>query len=133
MKKRRRCSGVRRARKVEFQRRMKAETRGGILTRKPRRWDDVAAITETMRSKEHAHDYRYFPEPDLMPFQPTEAWLEEVSRRVGELPLARKQRFMRDYQFSAPDAQTFLWVVPLGTYFESIPKKAKNPQHRAKC
>ena len=52
--------------------------------------------------KEHAHDYRYFPEPDLMPFEPTEAWLAEVRKRVVELPLARKQRFMRDYQLPAP-------------------------------
>src|SRR6266851_4962074 len=63
-----------------------------------------------------------------MPFQPTEAWLEEVSRRVVELPLARKQRFMRDYQLPAPDAQTFVWDVPLGNYFEGIARQSKNPK-----
>jgi aspartyl-tRNA(Asn)/glutamyl-tRNA(Gln) amidotransferase subunit B len=84
-----------------------------------------------MRTKEHAHDYRYFPEPDLMPFQPTETWLEEVSRRVVELPLTRKQRFMRDYQLPAPDAQTFVWDVPLGAYFEGIARQAKNPKAAA--
>ena len=84
-----------------------------------------------MRTKEHAHDYRYFPEPDLMPFQPTEAWLGEVSRRVVELPLARKQRFMRDYQLPAPDAQTFVWDVPLGNCFESIAERAKHPKAAA--
>src|SRR5438132_1477494 len=70
----------------------------GKLMQSTRRWDDAAGMTEEMRTKEHAHDYRYFPEPDLMPFQPTEAWLEDVSSRVVELPLARKHRFMRDYQ-----------------------------------
>jgi len=69
--------------------------------------DDVAGITEEMRTKEHAHDYRYFPEPDLMPMAPTDEWLAEVKSRVVELPLARKQRFMRDYQLPAPDAETF--------------------------
>jgi aspartyl-tRNA(Asn)/glutamyl-tRNA(Gln) amidotransferase subunit B len=93
-----------------------------------RRWDDAAGITEEMRTKEHAHDYRYFPEPDLMPFEPTEAWLEEVSKRVVELPLARKQRFMRDYQLPAGDAQTFVWDKALGNYFEGIAKSAKNPK-----
>jgi aspartyl-tRNA(Asn)/glutamyl-tRNA(Gln) amidotransferase subunit B len=81
-----------------------------------------------MRTKEHAHDYRYFPEPDLMPFEPTEAWLEEVSKRVVELPLARKQRFMKDYQLPAGDAQTFVWDKALGNYFEGIAKQAKNPK-----
>ena len=71
-----------------------------------------------------------FPEPDLMPFEPTDAWLEEVQARVVELPLARKQRFMRDYQLPASDAQTFVWDVPLGNYFEGIARQAKNPKGR---
>ena len=66
-----------------------------------------------------------------MPFAPTEQWLAEVSRRVVELPLARKQRFMRDYQLPAADAQTFVWDVPLGNYFEAIAKQAKNPKAAA--
>jgi aspartyl-tRNA(Asn)/glutamyl-tRNA(Gln) amidotransferase subunit B len=81
-----------------------------------------------MRTKEQAHDYRYFPEPDLMPVAPTDDWLADVQKRVVELPLARKQRFMRDYQLPAPDAQTFVWDVPLGNYFEPIAKKSKNPK-----
>jgi aspartyl-tRNA(Asn)/glutamyl-tRNA(Gln) amidotransferase subunit B len=84
-----------------------------------------------MRTKEYAHDYRYFPEPDLMPFEPAEAWLAEVRKRVVELPLARKQRFMRDYQLPASDAQTFVWDVPLGNYFEGIASRAKNPKAAA--
>ena len=99
--------------------RSKCSSKGGKLIQSTRRWDDAAGITEEMRTKEHAHDYRYFPEPDLMPFEPTASWLQEVSSRVVELPLARKQRFMRDYQLPASDAQTFVWDKPLGDYFET--------------
>jgi aspartyl-tRNA(Asn)/glutamyl-tRNA(Gln) amidotransferase subunit B len=88
----------------------------------------VGGITETMRSKEMAHDYRYFPEPDLMPFQPNATWLEEVRRRVVELPLAKKQRLIREYQLPASDAQTFVWDRALGDYFEGLARKAKNPK-----
>src|SRR4051812_43446192 len=54
-----------------------------------------------------------------MPFTPTDGWLKKVTARVVELPLARKQRFMVKYQLPAPDAQTFVWDVPLGKFFES--------------
>jgi aspartyl-tRNA(Asn)/glutamyl-tRNA(Gln) amidotransferase subunit B len=121
-------SGVRKALEYEIPRQIDALKKGGKLIQSTRRWDDVAGITEEMRTKEHAHDYRYFPDPDLMPFTPTEPWLEEISRRVVELPLARKQRFMRDYQLPAADAQTFVWDVPLGSYFEGIAKQSKNPK-----
>jgi aspartyl-tRNA(Asn)/glutamyl-tRNA(Gln) amidotransferase subunit B len=121
-------SGVRRALKHEIPRQIEVVSKGGKLVQSTRRWDDDAGITEEMRTKEHAHDYRYFPEPDLMPFQPTEKWLEEVSKRVVELPLARKQRFMKEYQLPASDAQTFVWDMPLGHYFESIAKQSKNPK-----
>jgi len=124
-------SGVRKALEYEIPRQTEVLRKGGKLIQSTRRWDDTAGVTEEMRTKEHAHDYRYFPEPDLMPFQPTEAWLAEVQKRVVELPLARKQRFMRDYQLPASDAQTFVWDMPLGNYFESIAKKAKNPKAAA--
>jgi aspartyl-tRNA(Asn)/glutamyl-tRNA(Gln) amidotransferase subunit B len=121
-------SGVRRALEYEIPRQIEVVSKGGKLIQSTRRWDDVAGITEEMRTKENAHDYRYFPEPDLMPFEPTEKWLEEVSARVVELPLARKQRFMRDYQLPASDAQTFVWDVPLGNYFDSVARSSKNPK-----
>src|SRR5262245_31536931 len=121
-------SGVRKALEYEIPRQISVVKGGGKLMQSTRRWDDVAGMTEEMRTKEHAHDYRYFPEPDLMPFQPTERWLEEVSNRVVELPLARKQRFMRDYQLPASDAQTFVWDKDLGNYFEQAAKGAKNPK-----
>jgi aspartyl-tRNA(Asn)/glutamyl-tRNA(Gln) amidotransferase subunit B len=121
-------SGVRRALEYEIPRQMDVIAKGGQLAQETRRWDDVGGITETMRSKEMAHDYRYFPDPDLMPFEPTPLWLDEVSRRVVELPLAEKQRLMRDYQLPASDAQTFVWDAALGNYFESLACQTKNPK-----
>jgi aspartyl-tRNA(Asn)/glutamyl-tRNA(Gln) amidotransferase subunit B len=121
-------SGVRKALEYEIPRQIEILKRGGTLVQSTRRWDDVAGITEEMRTKEDAHDYRYFPDPDLLPLQPTEAWLAAVSARVVELPLARKQRFMRDYQLPAGDAEVFKNDVPLGDYFERLAGKSKNPK-----
>src|SRR5579883_219468 len=121
-------SGVRKALEYEIPRQIEVLGKGGKLLQSTRRWDDATGTTEEMRSKEQAHDYRYFPEPDLMPFEPTESWLAQVSQRVVELPLARKQRFMRQYQLPVADAQTFVWDVPLGAYFEKVAGAAKNPK-----
>jgi len=121
-------SGVRRALDYEIPRQIAAVKRGEKLIQSTRRWDDEAGITDEMRTKEHAHDYRYFPDPDLMPLAPTDAWLAEVKSRVVELPLARKQRFMREYQLPAPDAESFVNDVPLGNYFENLAKQSKNPK-----
>jgi len=121
-------SGVRRALEYEIPRQIEVVKAGGKLIQSTRRWDDVAGVTEEMRTKESAHDYRYFPDPDLMPLAPTEAWLAEVQSRMVELPLARKQRFMRDYQLPRPDADTFVNDVPLGDYFEQIAGQSKNPK-----
>jgi aspartyl-tRNA(Asn)/glutamyl-tRNA(Gln) amidotransferase subunit B len=121
-------SGVRRALEYEIPRQIEVVKAGGKLIQSTRRWDDVAGVTEEMRTKEHAHDYRYFPDPDLMPLAPTDAWLAEVKSRVVELPLARKRRFMRDYQLPMGDADTFVNDAPLGNYFEGIAKKSKNPK-----
>jgi aspartyl-tRNA(Asn)/glutamyl-tRNA(Gln) amidotransferase subunit B len=121
-------SGVRCALEYEIPRQIAAVKRGEKLIQSTRRWNDVAGITEEMRTKEHAHDYRYFPDPDLMPLAPTDEWLAEVKSRVVELPLARKLRFMREYQLPKPDAETFVNDVPLGNYFEGIAKQSKNPK-----
>jgi aspartyl-tRNA(Asn)/glutamyl-tRNA(Gln) amidotransferase subunit B len=121
-------SGARKALDYEIPRQIEVLAKGGKLVQSTRRWDDLAGLTEEMRTKEDAHDYRYFPEPDLMPFAPDDAWLAAVQARVVELPLARKQRFIRDYQLPAPDAETFKDDVPLGSYFETIAKQSKNPK-----
>ena len=119
-------SGVRRAAEYEIARQIGVVSKGGKLIQSTRRWDDVAGITEEMRTKENAHDYRYFPEPDLMPFEPTDEWLAEVKSRMVELPRARKARFMGDYQLPAGDAEVFKSNVALGNYFELVAKQAKN-------
>jgi aspartyl-tRNA(Asn)/glutamyl-tRNA(Gln) amidotransferase subunit B len=119
-------SGVRRAAEYEIARQIEVVSKGGKLVQSTRRWDDVAGITEEMRTKENAHDYRYFPEPDMMPLAPTDAWLAEVKAQVIELPIARKQRFMRDYQLPAGDAEVFKSNVALGNYFEGLAKQSKN-------
>ena len=121
-------SGVRKALEYEIRRQIEVLNAGGKLAQSTRRWDDTAGVTGEMRTKEHAHDYRYFPEPDLMPFEPTDQWLDQVRKRMVELPLARKQRFMRDYHLPAPDAQAFVRDVPLGDYFEGIARRSKNPK-----
>jgi len=121
-------SGVRRAAEYEIQRQIDVVKRGEKLIQSTRRWDDVAGITEQMRTKEDAHDYRYFPEPDMMPLAPTDAWLAEVKALVVELPITRKLRLMRDYQIPAGDAEVFKSNLALGTYFEAIAKQAKNPK-----
>ncbi len=121
-------SGVRKALEYEIPRQIGVLKNGGKLIQSTRRWEDGVGVTEEMRTKEHAHDYRYFPEPDLMPFEPTDAWIAEVKAREVELPLARKQRFMRDYQLPSADAQTFVWDAPLGDYFAGIAKLTKNPK-----
>jgi aspartyl-tRNA(Asn)/glutamyl-tRNA(Gln) amidotransferase subunit B len=121
-------SGARRALEYEIPRQIEAVRRGEKLRQETRRWDDVAGVTEPMRSKEDAHDYRYFPEPDLMPFAPTDAWLAGVKARVPELPLARKLRFMRDYALPAGDAEVFKDNVPLGNFFEAAARDFKNPK-----
>jgi aspartyl-tRNA(Asn)/glutamyl-tRNA(Gln) amidotransferase subunit B len=112
-------SGVRRALEYEIPRQIEAVRRGEKLIQSTRRWDDVAGITEQMRTKEDAHDYRYFPDPDLMPSAPDDAWLASVKSRVVELPLARKQRLAREFHITPYDAGVLAQNPALGNYFEN--------------
>jgi aspartyl-tRNA(Asn)/glutamyl-tRNA(Gln) amidotransferase subunit B len=121
-------SGVRRALEYEIPRQIEAVKRGESLRQETRRWDDVAGITEPMRSKEDAHDYRYFPEPDLMPFAPTDEWLAEVRSRVPELPRARKLRLMRDFGLPDGDAEVLTDNLPLGHFFEAAAAGYRHPK-----
>lgn len=121
-------SGVRRALAYEIPRQIAVLQSGGQLIQSTRRWDDAAGITEEMRTKEDAHDYRYFPDPDLMPLAPDDAWLAGVKSQVIELPLARKQRFMQDYGLPATDAEVFKHDPELGNYFEALARQAKHPK-----
>ncbi len=119
-------SGVRRAVTYEIRRQTDVLGGGGTLSQETRRWDDDTGVTEMMRTKEMAHDYRYFADPDLMPFAPSAEWRSEVRGRVVELPLARKRRFMKEYQLPAGDAEVFKNDVGLGEYFERVAAQSKN-------
>ncbi len=121
-------SGARKALDYEIERQTEVVSNGGTIKQATWRWDDVTESTEEMRSKEDSHDYRYFPCPDLMPLEPEAAWLADVRTRMVELPLARKQRFVTDYQLPEGDAETFKNDVPLGDYFEGIAKHSRHPK-----
>jgi aspartyl-tRNA(Asn)/glutamyl-tRNA(Gln) amidotransferase subunit B len=84
-----------------------------------------------MRSKEQAHDYRYFPEPDLLPLVVDEKWREEIRRTLPELPEARRKRMMGDYGITAGDAHTLTLTKSLADQFESAAKAAQNPKRVA--
>jgi aspartyl-tRNA(Asn)/glutamyl-tRNA(Gln) amidotransferase subunit B len=119
-------SGVRRALEHEIPRQIEAVRRGEKLRQETRRWDDEAGITEAMRSKEDAHDYRYFPDPDLLPLVPEPGWLAAVRALVPELPLARKQRYMREHGLPAGDAEVLKSNAALGGFFESAARGYPN-------
>ena len=95
---------------------------GGTITQETRLWDSKEQRTYGMRSKEFAHDYRYFPEPDLLPLVITEGWKEEVRRTLPELPEARKQRFIREYALPGYDAAQLTSSKALADYFEQAAK-----------
>ena len=121
-------SGVRRALEYEIPRQIEVLKKGGKLIQSTRRWDDAAGITEEMRTKEHAHDYRYFPDPDLMPFAADGrlAGGGEIAR--GGTAAGAQAAVHARLQLPAPDAETFKYDVPLGNYFEGIAKQSKNPK-----
>jgi aspartyl-tRNA(Asn)/glutamyl-tRNA(Gln) amidotransferase subunit B len=123
-------SGVRRALAFELERQTEALRRGENLQQETRGWDDVAGQTFVMRTKESAHDYRYFPDPDLVPVR-TDVLVEEVRRRVPELPAARRRRFVEQYQVSAYDAGVLADDLALARYFETAARSAKKPKNIA--
>ena len=121
-------SGVRRAARYEIGRQLEVIESGGELIQETRRWDDDAGITESMRTKEDAHDYRYFPDPDLMPHRPSEEGLAAVREGMVELPLARKRRFTTSFQLPESDAEVLVADARLGDYFEEVSGGGKNPK-----
>jgi aspartyl-tRNA(Asn)/glutamyl-tRNA(Gln) amidotransferase subunit B len=120
-------SGVRRALAFEIDRQVDVLERGGKLQQETRRWDDDLGETLLMRTKESAHDYRYFPDPDLMPVR-TETFLEEVRRRLPELPWDKRERFVAEYGLSDYDAAVLADDRELSAYFESGAKGAHRPK-----
>ncbi len=77
---------------------------GGVVEQETRLFDSAKGVTRSMRTKEEAHDYRYFPDPDLLPLELTQAYVDDLKAHLPELPDAKRQRFMRDYKLSAYDA-----------------------------
>ncbi|MFZ4115362.1 MAG: Asp-tRNA(Asn)/Glu-tRNA(Gln) amidotransferase subunit GatB [Chthoniobacterales bacterium] len=110
-------SGVRRALTFEIQRQIEILSRGGTLSQETRRWDDDRGETTLMRVKESAHDYRYFPDPDLLPIH-TEELVAEAQKRMPELPQAKCARLIADYELSPYDAAVLTEDHALVTYFE---------------
>jgi aspartyl-tRNA(Asn)/glutamyl-tRNA(Gln) amidotransferase subunit B len=123
-------SGVRRALAHEIQRQTEAAERGEKLEQETRGWDDAAGKTFLMRTKEYAHDYRYFADPDLVPVK-TEALLAEVRARLPELPRAKRERFVRQYEVTPYDAGVLADDLALANYFEMAAKGARKPKNVA--
>src|SRR5205809_4319340 len=121
-------SGVRRALAFEIQRQTEALQRGEKLQQETRGWDDATGETFLMRTKESAHDYRYFPDPDLVPVK-SEVLLAEARARVPELPKAKRARFIEQYQITPYDAGVLADDVDLARYFEIAAKGAKKPKN----
>ena len=87
--------------------------------------------TYSMRSKEQAHDYRYFPEPDLPPLIVSAAWKAEIKPPMPELPEARRKRMVAEYEITAQDAQTLTVTRSFADQFETAAKQAKSPRRVA--
>lgn len=92
---------------------------GGRVVQETRHWDATAKRTSSLRSKEEAHDYRYFPEPDMVPFEFSEEFVEEIRGRLPELPDARRARFIADYGLSSHDASVLTGDLEMADFFES--------------
>ncbi|HEX8294661.1 MAG TPA: Asp-tRNA(Asn)/Glu-tRNA(Gln) amidotransferase subunit GatB [Chthoniobacteraceae bacterium] len=120
-------SAVRRAIAFEIERQTAAAQRGEKLVQSTRRWDDDAAQTYEMRSKESAHDYRYFPDPDLLPVK-TSAFMPEVRARRPELPAEKRARFVADFGVTDYDANVLASEKPLADYFDAAARGAKKPK-----
>ena len=123
-------SGVRRALAYEIRRQTGILERGDRMQQETRGWDDAAGETFLMRTKEFAHDYRYFPDPDLVPVK-TDVLVSEMRTRVPELPKAKRRRFVERYQVSPYDAAVLANDLELATYFEAAVKDAKKPKNIA--
>ncbi|MGH9898343.1 MAG: Asp-tRNA(Asn)/Glu-tRNA(Gln) amidotransferase subunit GatB, partial [Pyrinomonadaceae bacterium] len=119
---------MQRAIDYEIERHIKVLESGGRITQQTLLWDDKANVTRPMRSKEEAHDYRYFPEPDLPPLIVTEEFVEQIKSEMPELPDARRDRFVQDYKLSFNDAAQLISELALANYFEKVAEVSSNPR-----
>ena len=122
---------IRAALEYEIERQIEIVEGGGRVVQETRLWNANEGRTYAMRSKEQAHDYRYFPEPDLPPLVVDEQWKSEIASRMPELPEARRTRMVAEYGISEKDAQTLTATRAFADQFESAARAAKNPRRVA--
>src|ERR1022692_4585056 len=122
---------VKQALEYEIERHVEILESGGKITQESRLYNANEGKTYGMRSKEQAHDYRYFPEPDLLPLVVDETWKEAIRATLPELPEARRQRLMKDYGITAGDAHTLTLTRALADQFEAAARTVKSPRRVA--
>ncbi|MBI4632321.1 MAG: Asp-tRNA(Asn)/Glu-tRNA(Gln) amidotransferase subunit GatB [Deltaproteobacteria bacterium] len=119
---------VQRALEYEIKRQQYILDDGGAVVQETRLWDDGQGVTHSMRSKEEAHDYRYFPDPDLVPVAVNGAWIEKVKEGLPELPLEKRERFVREYQIPPYDAGVLTASRALADYYEEVVRLSGQPK-----
>ena len=119
---------VQRALEYEIKRQQYLLESGGKVVQETRLWDDAQGASISMRSKEEAHDYRYFPDPDLVPILVDDAWVEKIRKELPELPLAKRERFLKDYQIPEYDAGVLTADKALAQYYEDVVKLCDKPK-----
>ena len=120
--------GVLNALKYEVARQVEVLESGGEIRQETLRWDVESGTTLPMRSKEDAHDYRYFPEPDLMPVALSAGKIEEWRGQLPELPREKRERFIREYELPAYDAGVLVADRGIGDFFEAAARQSSNPK-----
>ena len=119
---------VQRALEFEASRQAKALTVGERIVQETRLWEAEKGYTLSMRSKEYAHDYRYFPEPDLVPLRVDQRWVDQVRTTLPELPVERRQRFATQYGLPAYDADLLTQSRALADYYEAVVREYPKPK-----
>ena len=122
---------IRAALEYEIERQIEVVESGGVIVQETRLWNSNEGRTYSMRSKEQAHDYRYFPEPDLPPLIVSAAWQAEIAARMPELPEARRKRMIVAYDLSPRDAHTLTATREFADQFEAAARSAKSPRRLA--
>ena len=123
---------VQKAIEYEIKRQIEVVEDGGKIVQETRLFDSDKGITVSMRSKEEAHDYRYFPEPDLLPLMVDEAWIEEIKGTLPELPAEKRERFVREYGIPSYDAGVLTATRELANYYEESVRKYEGQGARGK-
>ncbi|MDF2690211.1 MAG: glutamyl-tRNA(Gln) amidotransferase, subunit [Gammaproteobacteria bacterium] len=119
---------VERAIEYEIERQKEILENGGMIIQETRLFDSAKGETRSLRSKENAHDYRYFPDPDLLPLVIDQSWIDQLASSLPELPKAKAERFQSEYQLSAYDAQVLVANKDLAEFFETVVGLTKQPK-----